>query len=371
MCFTSVYLVLQDELITNSNVLSSLDDMGLGKTLQSISLLYTLLKTSITADNVPTAKRVIIVCPCSLVKNWDNEITKWIANGGPGPEPGVTPPRVMALAELDRATIEKNLDAFCRTNIYSVLIASYECFRTHVKRLTCYAESKCDLLICDEAHRLKNRDNQTTRALNSLSCRRRVLLTGTPMQNDLEEFYAMVDFCNPGVLGSPEDFRKKYLFPILRGREPDATDRQKQRMMECQTELSELVNQFILRRVNTLNAEHLPPKLVQVVCCNLTDVQRNMYEYLLSKMEQTHVLEGKQSNALGWIQLLMKLSNHPRLVADEDPMALDRGGSSRRGAAKEKTNYNDNEGAMTESLAGVSKFLPYDANEGYGSMMGR
>jgi len=154
------------------------DDMGLGKTLQSITLLYTLLKTSITADGAPSVRRVIIVCPCSLVKNWDSEIIKWIADGGPGPSPGVPPPRVMALAECDRATIEKNLDTFCRTNLFSVLIASYECLRTHIKRLTSYTESKCDLLICDEAHRLKNRENQTTRALHSLPCRRRVLLTG-------------------------------------------------------------------------------------------------------------------------------------------------------------------------------------------------
>lgn len=103
-------------------------------------------------------------------------------------------------------------------------------------------------------------------------------LTGTPMQNDLQEFYAMVDFTNPGILGTPENFRKKMLFPILRGREPDATDAQKKRMQEIQNQMSNLVNNFILRRVNTLNAQHLPPKLVQVVCCKLTDIQQNMYQ---------------------------------------------------------------------------------------------
>lgn len=98
------------------------------------------------------------------------------------------------------------------------------------------------------------------------------------MQNDLQEFYAMVDFTNPGILGTPENFRKKMLFPILRGREPDATDAQKKRMQEIQNQMSNLVNNFILRRVNTLNAQHLPPKLVQVVCCKLTDIQQNMYQ---------------------------------------------------------------------------------------------
>jgi hypothetical protein len=192
------------------------------------------------------------------------------------------------------------------------------------------------------------------------------------MQNDLEEFYAMVDFCNPGILGTPEGFRKKFVFPILRGREPGATDRQRAKMMERQAELSELVNQFILRRVNTLNAQHLPPKLVQVVCINLTDIQRNMYEYLLQKMEKSNVLEGKQSNALGWIQCLMKLSNHPRLIAEEDPMndMGGGGGGGRRGASsgggRGKISYSDNDGVMADMLSGVSRFLPLEASGGMG-----
>ena len=145
-------------------------------------------------------------------------------------------------------------------------------------------------------------------ALNSIPTKRRVLLTGTPMQNDLEEFYAMVDFTNPGILGAPEDFRRKTLAPILRGREPGATEKQKQRMMEIQQGMSETVNNFILRRVNTLNAQHLPPKLVQVVCCNLTEIQKNMYSHLCDSKAMQHVLNGKQGNCLGSIQMLMKVS---------------------------------------------------------------
>lgn len=76
-----------------------------------------------------------------------------------------------------------------------------------IARLNKHKDS-CDLLVCDEAHRLKNNENQTSKALASLPVRRRVLLTGTPMQNDLEEFFAMVDFTNPGVLGTQEEFRK-------------------------------------------------------------------------------------------------------------------------------------------------------------------
>lgn len=124
-----------------------------------------------------------------------------------------------------------------------------------------------------QAHRLKNADTATTQALASLVTRRRVLLSGTPMQNDLEEFYAMVDFTNPGVLGTPSSFRRTYMHPILTGREPDASDKEKELADSRASELSALVNEFILRRTNALLSAHLPPKLVQIVFCKLTGLQ--------------------------------------------------------------------------------------------------
>jgi len=327
--------------------------MGLGKTLQSVTLIYTLLKSGITANGQPTAKRVIVICPCSLVKNWENEFVKWL---GPGAV------KTLALAEADRKTVEKNIDIFVRTKMFNVLIASYECIRTHVNRLTKYADC-CDLLVCDEAHRLKNSENQTSRALNSLPVKRRVLLTGTPMQNDLQEFYAMVDFTNPGILGTQEEFRRRMLFPILRGREPDATEAQKQKMNQIQQDMSATVNDFILRRVNTLNAQHLPPKLVQVVCCNLTEIQQNMYQHLITSKDMQHVLKGKQVNCLSSIQMLMKLCNHPSLLAEEDK---DFGGGSKRSAAKKAIKYSDEdkESSAAPGADGIGKYLPYVPGQG-------
>ena len=85
---------------------------------------------------------------------------------------------------------------------------------------------KVDLLICDEAHRLKNNETLTSKSLNVLACRRRVLLSGTPMQNKLDEFYAMVDFTNPGILGKIEQFRRRFVRPIECGREPGCTEKE-------------------------------------------------------------------------------------------------------------------------------------------------
>lgn len=165
----------------------------------------------------------------------------------------------------------------------------------------------------------------------------------------------MVDFTNPGVLGTQEEFRRKVLLPILRGREPDATEAQKRRMMEIQNDMSSIVNEFILRRINTLNAEHLPPKLVQVVCCNLTEIQQNMYQHILSSKDMRHILEGKQVNCLGSIQTLMKLCNHPSLIV-EDQAPVKQG----RRAATNVGKYTDNEkeAVVTPGIEGLSKFLP-------------
>ena len=114
------------------------------------------------------------------------------------------------------------------TSRAAVLILSYETFRIHEK-LFHRGQHQCDLLICDEAHRLKNKDTKTAVALSALQTRRRVLLSGTPIQNDLDEFYSMVHFANPGLLGSEKDFHRLYQNPILRGREPDASDKDRAR----------------------------------------------------------------------------------------------------------------------------------------------
>jgi DNA repair and recombination RAD54-like protein len=112
----------------------------------------------------------------------------------------------LALADSTRDKAILDIGTFLNSRTYPVLIISYETFRIHVDRFKGRADA-CDLLICDEAHRLKNEATLTNQALASLPCRRRILLSGTPMQNDLEEFYAMVDFTNPGILGDPAAFR--------------------------------------------------------------------------------------------------------------------------------------------------------------------
>ncbi|XP_027105933.1 protein CHROMATIN REMODELING 25 [Coffea arabica] len=281
------------------------DDMGLGKTLQSITLLYTLLRQGF--DGKPMVKKAIIVTPTSLVSNWEAEIKKWVGERV----------KLVALCESTRDDVVSGIDSFVSLqSTLQVLIVSYETFRMHSSKFS--QSESCDLLICDEAHRLKNDQTLTNRALAALSCRRRILLSGTPMQNDLEEFYAMVNFTNPGVLGDAAYFRRYYEMPIICGREPTATEEEKKLGSERSAELSARVNQFILRRTNALLSNHLPPKIIEVVCCKLTSLQSELYNHFIhSKNVKRAITEDtKQSKILAYITALKKLCNHPKLIYD-------------------------------------------------------
>ncbi|CAH8261031.1 unnamed protein product [Arabidopsis lyrata] len=281
------------------------DDMGLGKTLQSITLLYTLLCQGF--DGTPMVKKAIIVTPTSLVSNWEAEIKKWVGDRI----------QLIALCESTRDDVLSGIDSFTRPrSALQVLIISYETFRMHSSKF-CQSES-CDLLICDEAHRLKNDQTLTNRALASLTCKRRVLLSGTPMQNDLEEFFAMVNFTNPGSLGDAAHFRHYYEAPIICGREPTATEEEKNLAADRSAELSSKVNQFILRRTNALLSNHLPPKIIEVVCCKMTTLQSTLYNHFISSKNLKRALadNAKQTKVLAYITALKKLCNHPKLIYD-------------------------------------------------------
>jgi hypothetical protein len=134
------------------------------------------------------------------------------------------------------------------------------------------------------------------------------------MQNELTEFYNMVNFCNPGVLGSNAEFRRRFERPILQSRERGASKHEVAHAGKLQKELSTIVNEFILKRGNILNAQHLPPKLVQYVCCELTPLQDAMYDKLLSSKECRHILDGRNSNALNTIRYMINICSHPDMI---------------------------------------------------------
>ncbi|KAG8336745.1 DNA repair and recombination protein RAD54-like [Homalodisca vitripennis] len=257
------------------------DEMGLGKTLQCITLLWTLLRQGPEAK--PTVDKVVIVAPSSLVKNWCNEITKWL--GG----------RVNALP-IDGGSkdhIDRQLQGFMQTyrgrTTQPILVISYETFRSHAAVLH---KGEVGLVLCDEGHRLKNCESQTYVALMGLNCKRRVLLSGTPIQNDLLEYFSLVHFVNQGILGTAQEFRKQYETPILRGQDSMASDADRARAVERLQQLIGLVNRCLIRRTSALLSQYLPLKTEQVVCIKLSSLQADLYRNLINSESFKRTLKG-------------------------------------------------------------------------------
>jgi DNA repair and recombination protein RAD54 and RAD54-like protein len=248
------------------------------------------------------------------VKNWYNEFGKWLAN------------RVNCLAIANEAK-EKTIELL--TNFMAnqssrcgapVLIISYETFRIYSEILNA---SEIGLVLCDEGHRLKNCENLTYQALMGLQTKRRVLLSGTPIQNDLTEYYSLVHFVNPGMLGTRIEFHKQYEGAILRGREANSTDKEREKAAERLKELNLLVSKCLIRRTSSLLTKYLPVKFEMVVCVKLTSFQLNLYKNFLrsdavrKSIKSDNGKDGKDALALSNINLLKKICGHPKLVADK------------------------------------------------------
>lgn len=301
-------------------------EMGLGKTLQVIALIWTLLKQSPFKRGAPTCRRVVVCVPASLVGNWGAEFKKWL-----GPE-RVDPQLVEGGDKQARELFQTW--ALPSQRRRSVLITSYETLRAHADAL---ARASVDLLICDEAHRLKNATNATKGAvaLTMLNCTRRVLLTGTPIQNDLDEFFAVMDFACPGLMGDLTSFRKIYAAPIGKAGERGASEEEKRIGAARRAELGRLTQGFIhARKADEINASLLPSKTEYVVFIRLTPTQEAMYIRALKQKSLQSMLGrcGKSdaeasTSVLGVIQNLQKLCNAASLVEASDE--FDIGASSK------------------------------------------
>jgi SNF2 family DNA or RNA helicase len=202
---------------------------------------------------------------------------------------------------------------FVRDRVHEVLVISYEMLRQHVAVLM---ELPLGVVICDEGHRLRNPNNKTTKALLSLNTSRRILVSGTPFQNNLQEFYTLVNFINPGALGTPETFRYTYERPILQSRDPHAGSVIQQLAEERIAELARVTQTFILRRTIEVLEAYLPVKTEQIVFCAPSPLQRTLYRQYLRSTQVARVLhEGLFSvNAFVSITILKKIVNHPWLL---------------------------------------------------------
>uniref|UniRef100_A0A8C1QG36 DNA helicase n=1 Tax=Cyprinus carpio TaxID=7962 RepID=A0A8C1QG36_CYPCA len=256
--------------------------MGLGKTLQVVTFLHTLLLCE--KLNFSTA---LVVCPLNTVLNWLNEFEKW--------QEGLKDEESLEVTEL--ATVKRPQERAYALQRWQedggVMIIGYEMYRnltqgrnikskklkeTFQKTLV---DPGPDFVICDEGHVLKNEASAVSKAMNSIQTRRRVVLTGTPLQNNLIEYHCMVNFIKENLLGSVKEFRNRFINPIQNGQCADSTLTDVRVMKKRAHILYEMLAGCVQRRDYTALTKFLPPKHEYVLAIRLTPIQCKLYRYYL------------------------------------------------------------------------------------------
>jgi DNA repair and recombination protein RAD54B len=286
------------------------DEMGLGKTLQTITLIWTLLRQSPIVGSKPVIEKVLICCPVSLVNNWKNEFSKWLGMNRLG---------VLTINNNKYQDEKQDIKLFGKNKVYQVMIMGYEKMQTMSDYL---AEVKFDLLVCDEGHRLKSGASKAMQTLESFNIRRRILLTGTPIQNDLTEFYMMANFSNPGILGDLKSFQKNFIKPILESRDSNClSDIVARKGREQSKRLVELTNSFIIRRSNVELTKYLPKRSDYIIFVPPTALQLQLFKTVIEtrKFKEFMNTESESTGASSFnlINTFRKICNSPSLLKDD------------------------------------------------------
>uniref|UniRef100_A0A0K0EVT5 DNA repair and recombination protein RAD54-like n=1 Tax=Strongyloides venezuelensis TaxID=75913 RepID=A0A0K0EVT5_STRVS len=269
------------------------DEMGLGKTLQCITLVWTLLRQSLHGTS--TIDKAVIVCPSNLVGHWEEEFTKWLGDNV----------SLMVIGSQERKEIGNNLTNFMSNKDIPILVISYEDLRMHINILR---QNEIGMAIFDEGHHLSNYKGTVYKAVSRIKCSKRIIVTSTPIKNDLLEYYNLVNFVNPGLLGSNAEFKKDFKEPIVKGKQLSSNEEQQKLGQEKLQEFWKLVNPCVIKRPYTLLTNYLPVKYEFIVFCSLTILQENLYKQLINKT----VAKMKNKNDI--LQNLVELCNHPQLI---------------------------------------------------------
>ena len=272
------------------------DDMGLGKTLQIITLLEhaRLEAISKTVDLTDTASHTacpppvsLIVCPSSLVYNWDSEIEHFA-------------PNLKTL--LITGTAQERQELLTHYADYDVLITSYDMLKRDIAR---YDNLHFHYQIIDEAQYIKNHRTQAARSVCSIHSVTRFALTGTPIENRLSELWSIFEYLMPGFLYPYAYFRSELEQPIVENKDQIAA-----------TRLQQLVRPFIMRRLKTDVLKELPDKLEHAVYAQMTDEQNKLYTANTLKLQKDLEQQSDSMFKTSKIQILAELTKLRQLCCD-------------------------------------------------------
>ena len=270
------------------------DDMGLGKTIQLLALLLAEREQPADAADVPRHRRrrrvgpTLLICPMSVAGNWQREAERFA--------PGL---RVHLHHGRERLVGRE----FTRVARSSDLVLTT--YALALRDRATLADVQWERLVLDEAQNIKSIETKQTRAIRGLKARHRVALTGTPVENRLSELHSIMDFLNPGLLGSATGFRERYANPIERYRDVVATRR-----------LRDATGPFILRRLKTDTdiISDLPEKIEMRIDCHLTREQATLYQAVVDEMlEKAEAAVGfeRAGIILAALIKLKQVCNHP------------------------------------------------------------
>jgi SNF2 family DNA or RNA helicase len=249
------------------------DDMGLGKTVQALSFIQHFFESN---GNV----KALVVCPTTLIYNWENEIKKF------------TP----SLSYYIHHGPLRNRDVQ-EWQKHNVVITTYGTLRSDIKL---FVTVPFDYVVLDESQAIKNPSSKVTKAVSLLHAKHRLCMSGTPLQNNTFDIYAQMNFLNPGMLGTMEFFRQEFAIPIDKFGEEEQKEH-----------LRKILYPFILRRTKEQVAKDLPDKTETVLFCEMGDEQRKVYDAyrneFRSKIMGTIEEQGIQRSQLTILQGLMKL----------------------------------------------------------------
>lgn len=277
------------------------DDMGLGKTVQMLALEVTQRRQD------PLTGPTLLICPMSLVGNWQREAAKFA--------PGL---RLYAHHGAERYRGDDLAQCIDEADL---VVTTYA---TATRDMDELADRAWNRVVLDEAQAVKNRLSKGAKAIRRLDAAHRVALTGTPVENRLSELWAIMDFLNPGLLGSPEGFRARYAVPIERYGQTEPAER-----------MRAITRPYILRRLKTdpTIIDDLPEKVETKQYCRLTTEQAALYQAIVDEMmvkiENTEGI-ARRGNVLAAMTKLKQVCNHPaQLLHDRSEMGTRSGKVSR------------------------------------------
>ncbi|XP_025253643.1 DNA excision repair protein ERCC-6 isoform X1 [Theropithecus gelada] len=282
------------------------DEMGLGKTIQIIAFLaglsYSKIRTRGSNYRFEGLGPTVIVCPTTVMHQWVKEFHTW------------WPPfRVAILHETGSYTHKKEKLIRDVAHCHGILITSYSYIRLMQDDISRY---DWHYVILDEGHKIRNPNAAVTLACKQFRTPHRIILSGSPMQNNLRELWSLFDFIFPGKLGTLPVFMEQFSVPITMGGYSNASPVQVKTAYKCACVLRDTINPYLLRRMKSdvKMSLSLPDKNEQVLFCRLTDEQHKVYQNFVDSKEVYRILNGEMQIFSGLIAL-RKICNHPDLFS--------------------------------------------------------